>query len=78
MPGGLVHGDVLTVVFHLSPRAPGHSGQSVYLGHLFTEPLRHAPGLPDLTDEEAQGMGLWGAPAEPYETWPGPSTCTRR
>jgi diadenosine tetraphosphate (Ap4A) HIT family hydrolase len=63
MPGGPVCGDALTVVSHLSPRAPGHSGESVYLGHLFIEPRRHAPGLPDLTDEEAQAVGLWGARA---------------
>jgi histidine triad (HIT) family protein len=63
MPGGPVYGDALTVVSHLSPRAPGQTGESVYLGHLFIEPRRHATGLPDLTDEEAQAVGLWAARA---------------
>jgi hypothetical protein len=63
MPGGPVCSDDLTVVSHLSPRAPGQSGELAYLGHLLVEPLRHAPGLPDLTDEEAQAVGLWAARA---------------
>jgi diadenosine tetraphosphate (Ap4A) HIT family hydrolase len=30
-------------------------------GHLLVEPLRHAPGLADLTDAEARSVGLWCA-----------------
>jgi histidine triad (HIT) family protein len=63
MPGGPVCSDDFTVVSHLSPRAPGQSGELAYLGQLLVEPLRHAPGLPDLTDEEAQAVGLWAARA---------------
>ncbi|MEZ0092281.1 HIT family protein [Streptacidiphilus sp. EB129] len=62
MPGGPVWVDELVVVSHLSPRAPGAPGE-VYLGHLFVEPRRHAPGLPDLADAEAQSVGRWCARA---------------
>jgi diadenosine tetraphosphate (Ap4A) HIT family hydrolase len=58
MPGGPVWSDDLVVVSHLSPRAPGGSA-AVYLGHLLVEPRRHAPGLADLTDAEAQRVGQW-------------------
>jgi diadenosine tetraphosphate (Ap4A) HIT family hydrolase len=56
MPGGPVGEDDLVVVSHL---APGGSGRPVYLGHLFVEPWRHAPGLGDLTDLEARAVGWW-------------------
>jgi histidine triad (HIT) family protein len=46
------------VVSHLSPRGPG-GADSVYLGHLLVEPRRHAPGLADLSNAEAQRVGLW-------------------
>jgi histidine triad (HIT) family protein len=58
-PGGLVGGDEQVVVSHLSPRAPGQDTRAVYLGHLFVEPRRHAPGLADLTDTEARAVGWW-------------------
>lgn len=32
--------------------------ETVYLGYLMVEPRRHAPGLGDLTDAEAQALGL--------------------
>jgi histidine triad (HIT) family protein len=63
LPGGPVGQDELTVVSHLSPDAPGRSGGPVYLGHLLVEPRRHAPGLADLTDAEAQAVGRWCARA---------------
>jgi len=63
MPGGAVAADELTVVSHLLPRAPGRTGDAAYLGHLFVEPRRHAPGLADLTDDEAGAVGLWCARA---------------
>jgi diadenosine tetraphosphate (Ap4A) HIT family hydrolase len=59
VPGGFVGEDALAVVSHLTPAAPGASGGPVYLGHLIVEPRRHAPGLADLTDAEAQAVGLW-------------------
>lgn len=59
LPGGPVGQDDLVVVSHLSPDAPGHAGRPVYLGYLFVEPRRHASGLPDLTDTEAQRVGWW-------------------
>jgi histidine triad (HIT) family protein len=60
MPGGPV-GDELIVVSHVSTRSPGQNGRTVYLGHLFVEPRRHASGLADLTEQEAQAMGWWCA-----------------
>jgi histidine triad (HIT) family protein len=58
LPGGPVGEDDLVIVSHLAPGAPGRSGP-VYLGHLFVEPRRHAPGLGDLTDAEARAVGWW-------------------
>jgi histidine triad (HIT) family protein len=63
MPGGPVGADDLVVVSHLSPQSPGRDGQPVYLGYLFVEPRRHAAGLADLTEPEAQAVGLWCARA---------------
>jgi histidine triad (HIT) family protein len=60
MPGGAVAEDELTVVSHLPvPGALGQEGTTSYLGHLFVEPRRHAPGLGDLTEDEAASIGLW-------------------
>jgi histidine triad (HIT) family protein len=63
MPGGPVGADELVVVSHLSPQSPGRDGDPVYLGHLFVEPRRHAAGLTDLTEPEAQAVGSWCARA---------------
>lgn len=54
IPGGPVAEDDLVMVSHLTPVAHGGDDNPVYLGHLFVEPLRHAPGLADLTDAEAE------------------------
>ena len=59
LPGGPVGEDELTMVSHVSPVAPGRSGDPVYLGHLLVEPRRHAPGLADLTGAEARAVGWW-------------------
>jgi histidine triad (HIT) family protein len=59
VPGGPVGEDDLVIVSHLTPAAPGGSGRPVYLGHLFVEPRRHAPGLADLADAEARAVGWW-------------------
>jgi histidine triad (HIT) family protein len=64
MPGGAIAEDDLVVVSHIvTPDALGREGTDAYLGHLFVEPKRHAPGLADLTDMEARGVGWWCARA---------------
>lgn len=53
--GGAIYEDGLVYASHVF--IP--DGQdTVYLGWLVLEPKRHAPGLSDLTDEEAQHFGL--------------------
>jgi diadenosine tetraphosphate (Ap4A) HIT family hydrolase len=48
------------MVSHVVPAyVLGREGTTAYLGHLIVEPLRHAPGLADLTDVEAERMGRW-------------------
>jgi len=60
LPGGPVAEDDLMIVSHIvTEETLGREGTTAYLGHLFVEPRRHAPGLADLTDAEAQRMGLW-------------------
>jgi histidine triad (HIT) family protein len=60
LPGGAVAEDDLVLVSHVvTPEVLGRDGTTAYLGHLFVEPLRHAPGLADLTDAEAQRVGVW-------------------
>jgi histidine triad (HIT) family protein len=55
MPGGAVYEDDLVYAGHAA--IPG--GQATaYLGALLVEPRRHIPGLADLTDREAQRVGL--------------------
>ena len=64
MPGGPVAEDDLVLVSHgVTPDVVGMDGTTAYLGRLFVEPLRHAPGFADLTDAEAQSVGLWSARA---------------
>jgi len=62
VPGGPVAEDDLVIVSHLAPYAR-EGVEAAYLGHLFVEPRRHAPGLADLTDEEARAVGSWCARA---------------
>jgi diadenosine tetraphosphate (Ap4A) HIT family hydrolase len=60
MPGGPIAEDELIVVSHIvTPETLGRAGTSAYLGHLFVEPKRHAPGLADLTAAEARSAGWW-------------------
>lgn len=55
IPGGAIYEDDLIYVGHAQIR----DGQATtYLGYLMVEPKRHAPRLFDLTDEEAQAIGL--------------------
>lgn len=64
VPGGPVAEDELVLVSHIaSPDALRREGSTAYLGQLLVEPLRHAPGLGDLTDAEARAVGLWCARA---------------
>jgi diadenosine tetraphosphate (Ap4A) HIT family hydrolase len=64
MPGGPVAEDDLVVVSHIvAPETLGREGTTAYLGHLFVEPRRHAPGLADLTDAEARSVGWWSTQA---------------
>jgi histidine triad (HIT) family protein len=60
VPGGPIVEDELVMVSHtVTPDVLGRDGTTAYLGHLFVEPLRHAPGLADLTDDEARRVGFW-------------------
>jgi histidine triad (HIT) family protein len=60
LPGGPVAQDDLVLVSHIAtPDTLGRGGTTAYLGHLFVEPRRHAPGLADLTPAEAARVGLW-------------------
>ncbi len=55
VPGGPIYEDDLLYAGHaLNLEQP----DSTYLGYLIVEPKRHAPGLADLTDSEAQAIGL--------------------
>lgn len=55
MPGGVIFSDDLVFVSHgkLDDRT-----QRVYPGLFFIEPKRHVDGLADLTEDEAQRVGL--------------------
>lgn len=51
--GGLIYEDELVYAYHL------FSGENVqYLGHLLLATKRHIPGFADLTEPEAQRVGL--------------------
>jgi histidine triad (HIT) family protein len=55
IPGGTIYEDALVYAGHVQIR---EENADAYLGHLMVEPKRHAPGLADLTDTEAQALGL--------------------
>lgn len=54
IPGGAIYEDQLVYAGHVRT---DHQG-SAYLGHLIAELKRHAPGLAEQTNEEAQALGL--------------------
>lgn len=54
-PGGPIFQDDLLYAGHVAFPA---GEDAAYLGHLMVEPRRHAPGLAELTDREAQALGL--------------------
>lgn len=55
VPGGPIYEDRDLLVKHLPPDETG----TAYLGYLILETRRHARDLGDLTDSEAQKVGLW-------------------
>lgn len=55
VPGGPIFEDADLLVKHLPPDETGRA----YLGYLILETRRHARDLGDLTDSEAQKVGLW-------------------
>ena len=55
VPGGMIYEDHLVAISHA--QLWGDETEH-YLGHLFVETKRHVPGLADLTEEEAQAIGL--------------------
>lgn len=55
LPGGALYRDALVYASHgIIPEGKSRT----YLGTLFVEPLRHVPGLADLSDAEAERVGL--------------------
>ena len=52
-PGGPIYEDALVYASHVAPKP----GERAYLGWCLVEPRRHAPGLADLIEEEAQVIG---------------------
>ena len=54
-PGGAIYDDGLVRAGHT---LLGPHGAPAYLGYLFVEPKRHAAGFADLTDREAQALGV--------------------
>ncbi len=54
-PGGAIYDDGMMRAGH-ALSAP--DGAPAYLGYLFVEPRRHAAGLADLTNQEAQALGV--------------------
>jgi histidine triad (HIT) family protein len=53
IPGGAIYEDALVYAGHVRLSEQGDA----YLGYLMAEPKRHAAGLADLTEEEAQALG---------------------
>src|SRR5512136_2174176 len=56
VPGGPVHADPLVYVSHALIPA---NRKAHYLGHMMVEPQRHVGEVGDLTDREAEALGLW-------------------
>lgn len=54
IPGGIMFEDEHLLVLH----APLLTADSIYLGFLMIELKRHTPSLADLSDEEAQSVGM--------------------
>lgn len=56
VPGGVIFENEIVYVSHAQLFG---EEQDHYLGHLFVEPKRHVPKLSDLSEEEAQMIGLF-------------------
>jgi histidine triad (HIT) family protein len=56
IPGGVIFEIDLIYISHAQL---GGKEKDHYLGHVFVEPKRHVAGLADLTEEEAQAIGLY-------------------
>jgi histidine triad (HIT) family protein len=54
--GGVIYEDDLISISHAQLWG---DEKDHYLGHLFVEPKRHVPELAELTEEEAQAIGLY-------------------
>ena len=52
-PEAVIYEDEMVIASHAAPQADGQ----VYRGWCLIEPRRHAPGLPDLTESEAERVG---------------------
>jgi histidine triad (HIT) family protein len=57
VPGGAIYEDDLLYASHIGNFQPQEE-QIIYLGYLMVETKRHIPGLADLTNIEAQAIGL--------------------
>ena len=57
IPGGAIYEDDLLYAGHIKI----DEQQPTYLGYLMIETKRHTPGLAELTDAEAQAIGLLAA-----------------
>lgn len=57
-PGGAIYQDDLVYISHAQIR---EGEDTAFIGTLFVEPKRHADGMEDLTDEEAQTVGIWAS-----------------
>ena len=56
VPGGAIYEDALLYAVHIA--GANDADQTAYVGWLIVEPKRHAPGLGDLTAEEAAALGV--------------------
>ncbi len=56
VPGGVIFENDLIYISHAQLRS---EEKDHYLGHVFVEPKRHVAELADLTEEEAQSVGLY-------------------
>ena len=56
IPGGAIFENDLVFISHAQPWG---EEKEHYLGHVFVEPKRHVAELADLTEEEAQAVGLY-------------------
>ncbi len=56
LSGGAIYEDALLFISHAQLYG---DEQDHYLGHVFIEPKRHVPELADLTEAEAQAIGLY-------------------